>query len=78
MSRHHSNEARGEKGWSLTDVEVFYAGRGDLPADDDGTLSDAGWYFRFGFAGCIPESSPFGPYTSEAAAIAAMREVCDD
>lgn len=33
-----------------------------------------GWFYWFCFPGCMPESSPFGPYESHAAAVKAAQE----
>lgn len=35
---------------------------------------EGGWFYRFCFPGCLPESAPFGPYASEQAALTAARE----
>ena len=39
---------------------------------------EGGWYFHFCFVGCLPESSPFGPYPSRDAAIQAARDMAND
>jgi hypothetical protein len=39
---------------------------------------EGGWFFHFCFAGCLPESSPFGPYPSRNAAISAARDMAND
>lgn len=35
---------------------------------------EAGWYYRFCFPGCMPESEADGPYGSEAEALEAARD----
>jgi hypothetical protein len=33
-----------------------------------------GWFYRFGFPGCMPDGGPIGPYTTSAEAVDAARE----
>jgi hypothetical protein len=33
-----------------------------------------GWYYAFGFPGCLWDGEPIGPFNSEAEALAAARE----
>ena len=42
--------------------------------DDGNEASRAGWYFAFGFPGCLWDGEPDGPYLTEAEAIAAARD----
>jgi hypothetical protein len=51
---------------------------GECLVDDDGECLGTGWYFQFCFPGCLPESDPYGPYATEALAIDAMHEQCDN
>jgi hypothetical protein len=37
-----------------------------------------GYFFQFCFPGCLPESSPFGPYPTRQAAIEAARDMAND
>lgn len=39
---------------------------------------EGGWFFWFCFPGCLPESTPFGPYASQADALAAAREMVSE
>lgn len=39
---------------------------------------EGGWFFHFCFSGCLPESSPFGPYPTQSAAIEAARDMAND
>lgn len=36
-----------------------------------------GWFYWYCFPGCMPESSPFGPYPSVDAALAAARNMAE-
>jgi hypothetical protein len=35
---------------------------------------EGGWFYAYGFPGCLHDSSPFGPYATPTDAINAMRE----
>lgn len=37
-----------------------------------------GWFYWFGFPGCLPDSEPGGPYDSEQAALDAARDSVAD
>jgi hypothetical protein len=39
---------------------------------------ESGWFYWYCFPGCLPESSPFGPYKTRQEAIDAAREDCAD
>jgi hypothetical protein len=39
---------------------------------------NGGFFFQFCFPGCLPESSPFGPYPTRQAAISAARDMAND
>ena len=54
--------------------ETFYANQFDceewnesegLSEERGDSIYTEGWYFAFGQAGCLYDSSPFGPYQSE-------------
>ena len=79
--RIYSDTSRESETWSLPDVEVFrvspmeaaYNAANDDHADDY-TITEPGYYFWFCFPGCMPDSSPFGPYATEAEAIEAAKD----
>lgn len=78
MAYHYSDPKRASDPHALPNVEVFY-----VPAEESGTTEEnearePGWYFAFGFPGCLHDGEPEGPYTSEAGALAAAREGLDD
>jgi len=87
MSQHYSDESREEETYSLPDVEVFYVDTEEATENATGSACDddderdylvrEGWYFWHCFPGCMPDSDPSGPYETEEAAIAAMREEND-
>ena len=39
-------------------------------------LISPGWYWQACFPGCLPDSDPMGPFSSEAEAIENARETC--
>ena len=84
MSQFYTDAERESELWSLPDAEVFpvavedfndqhsvfwqmAAENGDDPADL------CGHYYWFCFPGCLPDSDPFGPFDTEAEAIADAR-----
>jgi hypothetical protein len=64
----------------LRNIEVFYvdaleaktqrrdAKHYNVP-DDEKQMQTVGWYYWFSLPGCLPDSSAFGPFRSESAAI---------
>lgn len=56
----------------------------ERPATACGGISTAdgkpklGWFYWNCFPGCLPDSEPFGPFDSEAEALAAAQEGADD
>ena len=80
MTQVYSDPSRESLDTALPDVEVFYADR-DFVNDwnkesrlygEEG-LDDTGWYYWYCFPGCLPDSNPDGPFSSEEEAIRAMR-----
>lgn len=76
--RAYSDPRRETDPYSLPDVEVFYRTRKENKADgvidSDGEPMGTGWYWWTCFPGCMPDSDPFGPYETEAEALAAAQE----
>lgn len=48
----------------------------DAMVKEDGITG--GWFYWYCFPGCLPESTPFGPFESQAAALADARENAGD
>jgi len=74
MSQHNSDPSRADDTYALPDVETFYRTVADNKADgwidDDGDPLPAGWYWWTCYPGCMPDSAPFGPFDTEAEAVA--------
>jgi hypothetical protein len=61
-------------------VEVFYFDANSWSGEDmwcimeNGEVYESGWYFWYCKPGCLPDSDPYGPYSSRAAAEAAVMD----
>ena len=64
----YSDPSRESETYSLPNVEIF-----EIVEGDESEL-EAGWYYAFGFPGCLWDGEPDGPYASEAEAVEAARE----
>ena len=63
--------SRADDPTALPDVEVFQADGWNFGSDCGGfTLAIDKWYWQSCFPGCLPDSDPFGPFETEAAALA--------
>ena len=84
MAYHYSDKSRESDPHAMPDLEVFaWPGsvekvdsifRGQALAAPIEDSADAGWYYAFGFPGCLWDSDPVGPFDSEAEALADARE----
>ena len=77
-----SDPSRAEDPYTLTDVEVFSVSpmeaiynQQNADHADEYTIFEPGYYWWTCFPGCMPDSSPFGPYPTEAAAIEAAQDI---
>jgi hypothetical protein len=80
MSYEYSDPSREIDPHALPDVEVFHADHypsesgsetGNSPEGIDAT---PGFYYAFGFPGCLWDSEPVGPFDTYAEALADARE----
>ena len=76
MTQYYFDPKRAADPHALPDCEVFYA-------EDDNELGEmpAGWYWWACFPGCLPDGDPFGPFETEAEALADAQDfsdLCDD
>lgn len=78
MTQHYSDPSRAHDKWSLPDIETFRVTRETRKeygmAGEDGEPLRCGWYWQMCMPGCLPDSDPFGPFRSEAAALKDARE----
>ena len=78
MSYHYSNPDREAESGALPDVEVFHTnvlveGFYD-PETNWVKMPDMGYYYAYGFPGCLWDSDPVGPFDTEVEALTAARE----
>tara|TARA_R100000664_G_scaffold34059_2_gene53710 strand:+ start:455 stop:700 length:246 start_codon:yes stop_codon:yes gene_type:complete len=79
MAQVYSDTSRENDKWSLPDAEVFYRELSENTSDtvfwddDDNEPYGEGFYYWFCLPGCLPDSSPIGPFETEQAAIEALR-----
>ena len=82
--RFYTEPAKKSDTYSLPNCEVFYSDKSDHTSDtvfwneDDQEPYESGYYYWFCFPGCLPDSSPFGPFKTEREAITAAREDWSD
>jgi len=61
---------------ALPNVEVFHADRKTCDEDVFGeSFTFVGFYYAFGFPGCLWDSDPVGPFDTEAKALAEARKL---
>jgi hypothetical protein len=82
MPQAYSDPTREIEPFALPDVEVFYLSQmealynlDNLDHADDNTLTEAGHYWWACFPGCLLGSEPFGPFNSEAEALADAQDI---
>ena len=67
MAYEYSDPRREEAPHALPDVEVFWEKQECEPG---------GFYYAFGFPGCLWDSDPIGPFPTYEAALAEAQEEC--
>lgn len=84
MTQAYSDPSRADDPHALPDVEVFEVAQGPsgqlyigemIVADCDIEETGPGFYYRFCFPGCLPDSDPIGPFPSEAEALADAQDI---
>ena len=83
MTQYYFDPKRAADPHALPDCEVFYLDADEAPEDpnEPGTFLPAGWYWWACFPGCLPDGDPFGPFETEAEALADAQDfgdLCDD
>ena len=82
MAHYYSDVRREESPTALPDVEVFHMSRAEVQlvgwVDAEGDAKEAGWYWWCCLSGCLPDSDPYGPFTSESEAVSDMRDYFSD
>lgn len=72
MGHYYLNRKDEKDKYKLPDLEVYRLT--DWEQEDDDDHLAAGWYYRFCFPGCLPDSDPYGPYDTEQEALVSARE----
>ena len=65
MSQYYSDPAREDDPHALPDIDVWYMQE---------NYEERGFYYAFGFPGCVHDSEPVGPFTTEQKALDDARE----
>jgi len=65
MTQYYSCKERENDKYALPDVEVFYISETDEHLDEEGDQYPSGYYWWSCFPGCLPDSTPMGPFASE-------------
>lgn len=66
----YSDPTRESDPYALPDVEVFELRPSDYRDPESEEELRDGWYWWSCFPGCVPDSDPYGPFDTEAEAIA--------
>lgn len=72
----YSCRAREADTHALPDLEVFYSTDECSHGEAECACMEPGWYWWPCFPGCLPDSDPVGPFTTEAEALADAQD-CD-
>jgi hypothetical protein len=80
MAHHYSDPKRESDPTALPNVEVYYLTAEEAGNDEDGdpVAPNGGWFYAFGFPGCMHDGEPMGPFDTEAEALADAREGLTD
>ena len=75
MSYEYTDPTKEDDPHALPDVEVFLVPDDYTVTFEDGSQAEElGYYYAYGFPGCLWDSDPEGPFESYALALAAARE----
>lgn len=69
MSYYYSDPAREHDPHALPDVDIWYTQK---------VNEESGYYYAFGFPGCLHDGDPIGPFTTEQEALDDAREGCSE
>tara|TARA_R100001132_G_C3208517_1_gene52526 strand:- start:319 stop:528 length:210 start_codon:yes stop_codon:yes gene_type:complete len=65
MSQHYSDPSREDDPYALPDLEIWYTQK---------IYKKSGYYYAYGFPGCLHDSEPVGPFKTEQEALNDARE----
>lgn len=69
----YSDPSRANDPHALPDIEVFYASQAEI--DLSGLDGSPGYYWWSCFPGCLSDSDPIGPFTTESEALADAQDI---
>jgi hypothetical protein len=70
MAYVYSDESREEETFAMPNVEIFEI----TEPEEEETGLESGYYYAYGFPGCLWDGEPCGPYATYEEAFDAMRE----
>ena len=74
MAYEYTDERREPEADTQPDVEVFHSSaRGRVTSKGFEVKTKAGYFYAFGFPGCLHDSDPYGPFPTYEAALADAR-----
>ena len=73
LAYHYSDTSRESDPHAQPDLEVFHLNNTGPYFDPLQWNLGNGWYYAFGFPGCLWDSDPVGPFDTEAEALADAR-----
>jgi hypothetical protein len=78
MAYKYSDVTREQEPHALPDVEIFHMHERDATCAGTSECVEwyqgPGYYYAFGFPGCLWDGDPYGPYASQEDALHAARE----
>ncbi len=78
MTYEYVNIERENDPHALPDVEIYELvypeKRVHQEFGGESVWMETGWYYQYGFPGCLPESDPFGPFDTAEEALEEARE----
>lgn len=81
MAYHYVDPSKENDDWTLPNINTWKesAREKDEETDNDWYVrwyGGEGWYFAFGFPGCMNDSEPTGPFETEEEAVEYARDLC--
>ena len=65
----YSNPKRETEKYALPDAETLYLKKYEMRLEEGRGFYRQGWYYWYSQVGCLPDSTPIGPFKTEQEAI---------